>query len=46
MYVYWSITQTEKQTSIRKFQNKEGLPCTNKKDFVKESTDGFRIKVI
>ncbi len=43
---YRSITQTEKQTSIRKFQNKEGLPCTTKKDFVKESTDGFRIKVI
>ena len=41
---YRSITQTEKQTSIRKFQNKEGFPCTTKKVFVKESTDGFRIK--
>ena len=38
---YRGLTQTEKQTSIWTFQNKEGFPWTTKEDYVRESTIWF-----
>ena len=38
---YRGLAQTEKQTSIWTFQNKEGLPWTTQEDYFRESTVWF-----